>query len=96
MRRGGVEAAAAEGCRFVVAAGRVGNGAGELLVALPARHLDRGGQDERRREDGAAPGLVLFKMGGRGGGRKKGGKTYLPRILISFHLPALRVRGSCG
>ena len=71
-----------------------GRGWGELLVALPACHLDRGGPDERGREDGAAPGLVLLKTGGRGGGRKKGGETYFYLSSSSpFHLPVLRTRG---
>ena len=64
--RGRVEAATV-GCRFIVGAGREGNGAGELLLALPARHLDRGGPDGRGQESGAAPDLVLLKTGERRG-----------------------------
>ena len=76
------------GCRFVVAAGRAADGAGELVV-LPARDLDREGPDGRGREDGAAPGLVLLKTGGRGGGRKKGGKIYSPVVLVRLSAAGL-------
>ena len=65
---------------FVVAAKRVGDGVDKLLVALPACHLDRGGPNGRGWEDAAAPDLVLFKTGGRGGGRKRGRGTDLPVI----------------
>ena len=63
---------------FVVAAKRVADGAGKLLVALPACHLDRGGPNGRGWEDAAAPGLVLLKTtSAEGDARGEEGRTCL-------------------
>ena len=95
--RGRAEAAAAASTRVPLCcySHEGGDGSGELLVALPVRHLDRGGPDERGQEDGAASSLVLLEKQAQREDAK-GEKGHICRSSIfPIQLPALHMHNSC-